>query len=161
MIYSRKPRDVDYKPATLEKYKQKYGDNNVKLGTLGPDLDDENLLMKRAVQEKVKQFSKELHRINCKRQAAAPQAKEQAKPEVKSDARSKALEFAKQHVPRPKADARPAPSEKKHREAPSENPNEAELAMADWEEIRWREQRHFEDMDKVHHIRECLAQLGC
>lgn len=160
LIYSKKPRDVDYTPATIEAYKQKYGDNNVKLGSLGPDLDDEGLLLKRAVQEKVKQFSKELHRINCKRQAAAPQPKGQAKVEAKSDARSKALEFAKQHVPRPKADARPAPAEKKSREAPPENSGEAELAMADWEEIRWREQRHFDDIDKVRQIRECLAQLG-
>lgn len=39
---------------------------------LGPDLDDEDLLMKRAIQEKVKQFSRELHRVNKHRATKAP-----------------------------------------------------------------------------------------
>merc|ERR1719357_925506 len=57
--------------------------------------------MKRAVQEKMKEFSKELHRINKQRQAQTG-AKTQPKP---PNARAKALEFAK-NVPKPKAESK-------------------------------------------------------
>ncbi|CAK9006182.1 Hypothetical protein SCF082_LOCUS8942 [Durusdinium trenchii] len=71
---SKKPRvPIDYTPATLEEYKQRFGNkaDYSELGRLGPDLDDENLLMKRAIQEKVKQFSRELHRVNKHRAGKA------------------------------------------------------------------------------------------
>eukprot|EP00439_Symbiodinium_sp_Y106_P039201 s588_g4.t2 len=91
---SKKPRvPVEYTPATVEEYKQRFGGNAEysELGHLGPDLDDEGLLMKRAIQEKVKQFSRELHRVNKQRAERAPLPKQpQPKPEPKSTARAKA-----------------------------------------------------------------------
>jgi len=147
---SRKPRVVEYTPATVEGYKQKYG-QEVKLGVLGPDLDDERLLMKKAVAEKVKQFSKELHRVNRHRSASVP-AKPPPKAEPKPTARSKALEFAKE-LPKP----RPKPKEKQA-EAPKA-PTEADLQRADLEEIRQREIQHFEDVARAGQIKDFLKQL--
>ncbi|CAL1162572.1 unnamed protein product [Cladocopium goreaui] len=62
-----------YTPATLDEYKQRFGSkaDYAELGRLGPDLDDEDLLMKRAIQEKVKEFSRELHRVNKHRAGKA------------------------------------------------------------------------------------------
>jgi len=157
-------REVEYTPATLAEYKEKYGAKGEKMemGHLGPDLDDEGLLMKRAVQEKMKEFSKELHRINKHRQTSSG-PKPQAKPEApKLNARAKALEFAK-NVPRPKlepkaqvlVDGKPLPP--------------ADLRCADVVEkaeggdceadlIR-REQKHLEDAEKAAQIKEFLKRM--
>lgn len=105
LFFSRKPREVEFQPATLEEYKSKGYDRKelVELKHLGPDLDDEALLVKKAVQERMKQFSKELHKVNRQRlQAQAKLPKPDPKPEPpKANARAKALEFAR-HVPKPK-----------------------------------------------------------
>merc|ERR1711871_449791 len=72
LFFSRKPREVDYTPASVDEFKQKYVNKEYsELGKLGPDLDDDELLMKRAIQEKKKQFSKELQKINRQRAEAA------------------------------------------------------------------------------------------
>eukprot|EP00435_Cladocopium_sp_Y103_P073603 s16_g44.t1 len=83
---------VEYTPATLEEYKQRFGGkaDYSELGRLGPDLDDEDLLMKRAIQEKVKEFSRELHRVN-KHRAAKAQPKHEPKADPKPTARAKVL----------------------------------------------------------------------
>lgn len=158
-IVSKKPRaPVDFTPATVDAYKQKYGaakPDKSELGHLGPDLDDDNLLMKKAVQSKVKEFSKELHRINRQRsQAAAEKLKPAPKPEPKSNARSKALEYA-QNVPKPKVQAQPKVVVTS---SPTKTSEEAQNEL-DWEDIRCREQQHFEDVAKVVQVKEFLAKL--
>lgn len=158
-LANRKPRIVEYMPATVEEYKQKYG-QEVKLGALGPDLDDESLLMKRAVQEKVKQFSKELHRINRQRISAVPMKNQQSKAEPKPTARSKALEFAKE-LPKPKQ--KPSSMDKAEKKTLAaelqRSLSEANVDAADWDEIRQREKQHFEDVSKVEQIKLFLSQL--
>lgn len=158
LFFSKKPRDVDYQPASLEDFKQKgYGKKEYSeiKPTLGPDLDDEDLLMKRAVQEKKKQFSKELQRINRHR-IASREPKVEPKPEPKPNARSKAQEFAK-NVPKPKppSAARPPP-ERKAKEAKEAEPAQDQ---ADWDEIQRREQQHFADVLRVKDIKDYLTQL--
>mmetsp|Transcript_898 Transcript_898/g.2491 ORF Transcript_898/g.2491 Transcript_898/m.2491 type:complete len:179 (-) Transcript_898:262-798(-) len=158
-----KRADVDVTPITVEEYKEKYGEKGEKqdMGRLGPDLDDESLLMKKAVQEKVKQFSKELHRINRQRQEQV-KPKPQAKPEPKPNARAKALEFA-QNVPKPK----PVPKPQLVVDKGGHLTGAAARASAvvteerdDLEEIRRREKQHFEDVAKVAQIREFLSSLA-
>jgi hypothetical protein len=159
LIYSKKPRAVEYTPATLETYKQKYADGNPMSLSRGPDVDDENLLKKKATQEKVKQFSKELAKVNHRRavQASALSAQQlEARAESKPTARSKALEFAKK-VPKPK----PAPKlalivDPQPTISSSEAPNDA-----DWEKVRELEERHFHDKERVERIREYMSQMAC
>eukprot|EP00930_Biecheleria_cincta_P048439 TRINITY_DN3374_c0_g1_i2.p1 TRINITY_DN3374_c0_g1~~TRINITY_DN3374_c0_g1_i2.p1 ORF type:complete len:795 (+),score=189.64 TRINITY_DN3374_c0_g1_i2:126-2510(+) len=158
-VVSKKPRaPVDYTPATVDAYKQKYGaakPDKSELGHLGPDLDDDNLLMKKAVQNKVKEFSKELHRINRQRSLAANEKPKSApKPEPKSTARSKALEYA-QNIPKPKVQAQPKVVVTS---SPTKTSGEVQ-DEADWEDIRRREQQHFEDVTKVVQIKDFLAKL--
>lgn len=167
LFFSRKPREVDYTPASLESYKQKGYDKKEysSLKTLGPDLDDENLLMKKAEKEKMKQFSKELQRVNKTRsEAAAARGTQNAepRPEPKPTARAKALEFAK-HLPKPKPEVRPLEVRKPREavpEATQKAPSEADKIQADWDEIRRREKQHFDDIVKVQGIREFLNQLA-
>jgi len=174
-LAGRKPRAVDFTPATVSDYQQRFGGQEYsRMGSLGPDLDDDQLLMKRAVQEKVKQFSKELHRINHQRSVAAPAPKPAPKPEPKPTARSKALEFAKQ-LPKPKPSAPQSAGVPSHREGKGEiegtgggrkdreqkeQEKEAELDRADWEEIRRRERQHFEDVARVDVIKELLSRIA-
>lgn len=160
------PRKVEYTMATVEDYKEKYGAKGEmqQLGNLGPDLDDDDLLMKKAMQEKAKQFSKELHRINKHRADKAP-PKPKPKPKVEPTLRDKMSEYAK-NVPKPKVEPRPALLVEKEgpsaaaleqRRKPKEPPTDAQ---ADWEEIRRREKQHFEDVAKVAQIKDFLSQLA-
>merc|ERR1719247_1442851 len=59
LFFSRKPRETEFVPATVDEYKQK-GYANKEYAelkpTLGPDLDDEELLQKKAMQERKKEF---------------------------------------------------------------------------------------------------------
>lgn len=169
LFFSRRPRDVEYTPATVDEYKQKFDKKEYgKLGSLGPDLDDDNLLVKKAVQEKVKQFSKELQRVNRHRSESRDremQPRAEPKPaEPKPNARAKMLEFAKK-VPKPRPDPRAraaAAEEKVAKEAPSEpkGPTEAEKASADLEEICRREKQHFQDVVKVQDVKDFLCRIA-
>lgn len=156
---SKKPRvPVEYTPATVEEYKQRFGGNAEysELGHLGPDLDDEGLLMKRAIQEKVKQFSRELHRVNKQRAERAPLPKQpQPKPEPKSTARAKAREFAK-NIPKPKL----APKQVVVTATKMEEEEEVVQEATDWEEIRRRERQHMEDAAKVAQVKDFLERLA-
>lgn len=168
LFFSRKPRDVDYTPASLDEYKQRYGKKGEKesLGRLGPDLDDDNLLMKKAVQEKVKQFSKELHRINKQRSSSegpvkqgvdAMEEKEKKRRREKAEkenTRAKAIEYSKarsktQQEPKPRPKPPPLPK----------GPSEADKEAAEWEEIERREARHLEDVEKVREIQAFISQI--
>lgn len=154
---------VEYTPATVEEYKQRFGAKGeyTELGHLGPDLDDERVLMKRALQEKVKHFSRELHRVNRQRATAAAvvgSAKPpMPKPEPKPTSRAKALEFAK-NVPKPKAIVRQLEGLPKAPPSPKLS-EEAEAERADWDEIRQREKQHFEDLARVAQIKDFVNQL--
>jgi len=162
----RKPRIVDYTPATVEGYKQKYGQEAKIAKSLGPDLDDESLLVKKAVHEKVKQFSKELHKVNKQRTSAAPPRAPPPKPELKPSARSKALEFAKE-VPKPRK-SKSEKNEKKTAAATAaaaepekrKSSERTEADLASWDEIRQREKQHFEDVVRVGQIKDILSQLA-
>lgn len=168
LFFSKKPRDVDYVPASLDDFKQKgYAKKEIaQLGKLGPDLDDDQLLMKRAIQEKKKQFSKELQRVNRQRMsvaAASKDAKPEPKPEPKATARAKAQEFAR-NLPKPKPPqaAKPATLERKPKEADNRvdhSSKEAARDQADWDEIRRREKQHFDDVLRVKDIKDFLSQL--
>merc|ERR1719359_2059489 len=100
--------------------------------------------MKRAVQEKKKQFSKELQQINKQRHSSnRKEAKPEPKPEPKATARAKAQEFAR-NVPKPKPPqaAKPATLERRPKEADNRvdhSSKEAARDQADWDEIRRRE----------------------
>lgn len=160
LTVSKKPRsNVEYTPATVVEYKHKYGEKGEysEMGSLGPDLDDEQLLLKRAMQERVKQFSKELLKVNRHRNVAAPpKLPTPAKIDPKVSARAKAMEFAK-HVPKPKE--KPKVTEVTTR-VPSEPADaDAEQERLDLEEIRRREQQHFEDTEHVKNIKEFLNLL--
>lgn len=162
LFFSRKPREIDFVPGSLDDFKQKgYGKKEIDhLGKLGPDLDDDELLMKKAVREKKTQFSKELQKINRQRMetAARKEPKLEPRPEPKPTARAKAQEFARK-VPKPKLPqaAKPHPVERKPQEVDADK--EAEKERLDWDEIRRREKQHFEDVLRVKEIKSFLAQL--
>lgn len=158
-------RQVDFTPATVDEYKAKYGAKGEvqEMGVLGPDLDDEALLMKKAMKEKVNQFSKELGRVNRTRVEKAP-ARPKPKPKAEPTTRDKMLEFAK-NVPKPKPEPRPALVVDKQTASPSEirqraKDSQLEEKQDDWEEIRRREKQHFEDVAKVEEIKAFMRQLN-
>merc|ERR1712166_1174614 len=64
---TRQPRAaVDYKPYTYTEYKTNCQPGKwEKLGTLGPDLQDEELLNKRAQKERLKDYSSQLRKYNA------------------------------------------------------------------------------------------------
>lgn len=156
--FSRKPRPVDFAPATLDEYKNKYGEKGAKqeLGKLGADLDDEELQLKKAVQMRTKQYCAAVHAVNRERSlSSGPPRKAEPKPEPKSNARAKAAEFAKNiPKPAPKPKAEPSPSETRKPEV--RGPSPEDLARADLEEIAQREQQHFADLARVRQIKEFL-----
>ncbi|CAE8624864.1 unnamed protein product, partial [Polarella glacialis] len=103
----------------------------------------------------VKQFSKELKRINTQRSTAVV-PKPPPKPEPKVNSRAKALEFA-QNIPRPKL----KPNQAKAAPAVPDASKDAdrEKDIADWEEIRRRIKQHDEDVAKVAEVKEFLNRL--
>mmetsp|Transcript_132389 Transcript_132389/g.300940 ORF Transcript_132389/g.300940 Transcript_132389/m.300940 type:complete len:594 (+) Transcript_132389:58-1839(+) len=117
LYFSKQPRQVEWKPKTLDDYKQQNPSKYYQLGKLGPDLDDDELIMKKVKAEQVKYFSKQLREVNRQRAAAAPKKEGKDKPSVvakakqeAADARQRRLEFAKQ-VPKPKPRPRLEPRE--------------------------------------------------
>jgi len=144
---------VEYTPATVEEYKQRFGNKAEvsELGRFGPDLDDEDLLMKRAIQEKVKQFSRELHRVN-KHRAAKAQPKPEPKAESKPTARAKAMQFAK-NIPKPKL----LPP-KQVLVSPTNAVEEDQ--DAEWEDLRRRERQHLEDVARIAEVKQLLERLA-
>lgn len=164
LFFSKKPRDVDYTPATVEEYRQKFSNKDYSLGSLGPDLDDEGLLMKKAMQEKVKQFSKELHRVNKSRSEAVKEQPPKAEPKAdpKMNARLKALEFAKK-IPKPKLEPRLLYDRggKRASQGAERVPEEVvwEDAARENEDIRRRQRQHEEDKRKVANIKRFLEEM--
>eukprot|EP00602_Paraphysomonas_sp_CaronLab_P008651 CAMPEP_0185036958 /NCGR_PEP_ID=MMETSP1103-20130426/30731_1 /TAXON_ID=36769 /ORGANISM="Paraphysomonas bandaiensis, Strain Caron Lab Isolate" /LENGTH=349 /DNA_ID=CAMNT_0027574733 /DNA_START=203 /DNA_END=1252 /DNA_ORIENTATION=+ len=100
LYFERQPRDVNYKPYTLQDYKKIKPQNYVELGKLKPDLNTEELVAKRANAERIKEFSKNLHHYN---KQAMPRRDQSAEDKKKKEVsrREKALQFA-QNIPKPK-----------------------------------------------------------
>ena len=103
-----------YTPKSLDEYLRNKPKDYVELGKLGPDLDADELVEKRANAARVRHFSEQLRRVNAKEVKRRPDGgrpKPAPKPErEKAKAqRQRALEFAK-NVPKPKVKARPAPT---------------------------------------------------
>lgn len=148
---------VEYTPATLEEYKQRFGGkaDYSELGRLGPDLDDEDLLMKRAIQEKVKEFSRELHRVN-KHRAAKAQPKHEPKADPKPTARAKAMQFAK-NIPKPKL--LPPKQVLVTPTKPLEE-DQARQEAVEWEDLRRRERQHLEDVARIAEVKQLLERLA-
>lgn len=160
-------REVDYTPATLEEFKEKFGPKGEtsELGHLGPDLDDDDLLYKKAMQERMKQFSKELLSVNRQRiSSSLANPKDTApKPEPKPTARAKALEFAKR-VPKPKVEPRPSLVVESKAPADVQKPHNGARPSVDdvghFYDLEQRERQHYEDVVKVEKIKEFISQIA-
>ena len=143
----------DFKPYTLKDYKQKKPKEYWNLGTLGPDLDVDELAEKRAAKNKVKALSKEIRAKN--RASARPVNANAPKAEKAMSARQKALLYAK-HVPKP-AVAKPTVvlTDQVTDERAHELPGEA--ALTELEEL---EIQHRQDQDAVEAIRREFMKIG-
>ncbi|OWZ23744.1 hypothetical protein PHMEG_0001311 [Phytophthora megakarya] len=100
LAFSRKARTVQYEPCKLSQYKKEKPDGYYELGKLQPDLNTDELVEKRAKNERIKAFSQNLRTINKNAQTKKPveTRTEQNKPK---STREKGLAFAKR-VPRPR-----------------------------------------------------------
>lgn len=98
LAYSKKARSVQYEPCTLNEYKRTSNDKYYELGKLQPNLNDTELLAKRANQERIKAFSKSLRTIN--QQSSTNSRAVKVEPSKVPSARAKALAFAKA-IPKP------------------------------------------------------------
>jgi hypothetical protein len=97
LFFSKKPREVDFCPSNLQQYQKKYAGKKDKITSLGPDLESEELLIKKAKQAQIQAFSAHLREINRRRIEShdAPRSK----PKEPSK-RQRAIEFANS-VPKP------------------------------------------------------------
>ena len=103
LLFSKKPRKVAYKPK-----QSPLSSVPIELGKLGPDLDSDDLLYKKAVSLRVKDFSAQLREVNRRRTAFTSRScaeksqplQVQEKPQTK---RERMNSFA---VPKPKAASR-------------------------------------------------------
>lgn len=103
LAFSRKARPVQFEPCKLSQYKKEKPDGYYELGKLQPDLNTDELVEKRAKNERIKAFSANLRNINKGAQAKKPPTdarQDQAGTKPKST-REKALAFAKR-VPKPR-----------------------------------------------------------
>jgi len=109
LFFSKKARPVNYKPCTLDQYKREKPAGWVELGKLQPDLNQPELVAKRANAARVKEFSKHLNNFNkshMKKNTSSVQPKQdwaQPKPsEEDVSKRVRAKQFASK-IPRPRA----------------------------------------------------------
>lgn len=108
LYFSKLPREVEYKPYTLEQYKLIKPAEYVEISKMKPDLNSDELIAKRANAERIKEFSKNLRNFNSQmigNQQKLPSGSESheidnAKKKMLS-ARERALQFAK-NIPKPK-----------------------------------------------------------
>eukprot|EP00903_Cladosiphon_okamuranus_P009060 g8661.t1 len=104
LLFSKKARQVEYKPCTLKEYRESKPTGYVELGKLQPDLYTDELVAKRANAERIKEFSANLRKINSGLTAAARRStanNRAARKEPAQDSRSKGLAFASR-IPLPK-----------------------------------------------------------
>lgn len=149
---ARKP--VDYQPYTLQDYKNNCQPGKwEKLGCLGPDLQDEELLNKRAQKDRLKDYSEKLRKVNAEAieddvfSRPASIKKEPPKPKSKTEL---AREYAAK-VPKPKIKV------KKHEEEWDDEVEFAELKpLTHLEQL---ENRHRQDQAAVESIRKQLGAM--
>lgn len=109
LFYTKQPRHVEFKPYTLQQYKMIKPKEYVELGKLKPDLNTDELIAKRKNLDRIKEFSKQLRQVNADmltQQPKLPSASEQNDLQIARNkyesTRQRALEFAKNNVPKPK-----------------------------------------------------------
>jgi hypothetical protein len=90
LYYSRQPRPTLYRPHTLKEYKAI--NVPVKLGGLGPDLQNEKLLEKKATADRTRQYAKSISQVNSVKIKSTPKIVKK-EPE-KISKRQRAMEFA-------------------------------------------------------------------
>ncbi|CBN75064.1 conserved unknown protein [Ectocarpus siliculosus] len=102
LLFSKKARQVDYKPCTLKEYREAKPTGYVELGKLQPDLYTDELVAKRANAERIKEFSTNLRKINSDTAAARGDGDRRPRPKKKDqDSRTRALAFARK-IPLPR-----------------------------------------------------------
>ncbi|GMF43392.1 unnamed protein product [Phytophthora fragariaefolia] len=103
LAFSRKARPVQYEPCKLSQYKKEKPDGYYELGKLQPDLNTDELVEKRAKNERIKAFSQNLRVINKNAQVKAlVESTNEQKPTTKpKSTREKGLAFARR-VPKPR-----------------------------------------------------------
>ncbi|CAM9945098.1 unnamed protein product [Ectocarpus fasciculatus] len=102
LLFSKKARQVDYKPCTLKEYREAKPTGYVELGKLQPDLYTDELVAKRANAERIKEFSTNLRKINSDTAAARGDSDRRRRPKKKDqDSRTRALAFARK-IPLPR-----------------------------------------------------------
>ncbi|EEY58561.1 uncharacterized protein PITG_10651 [Phytophthora infestans T30-4] len=107
LAFSRKARTVQYEPCKLAQYKKEKPDGYYELGKLQPDLNTDELVEKRAKNDRIKAFSQNLRTINKNTQSKKPvdATKEQLANAKPRSSREKGLAFAKR-VPKPRLSQR-------------------------------------------------------
>ncbi|KAF4318922.1 hypothetical protein BBO99_00006926 [Phytophthora kernoviae] len=107
LAFSRKARPVQFEPCKLSQYKKEKPDGYYELGKLQPDLNTDELVEKRAKNERIKAFSQNLRTINKNVQSKKPaeSSNEQAAITKPKSTREKGLAFAKR-VPKPRPSQR-------------------------------------------------------
>jgi len=159
LLFSKKPREVQWQPKTLQEYQKERQKWEAKMTPLGADLENEDLLAKKARAEKIRQFSAGLRQVNLARQPRQPAEKtpSQKEPSPAHAARQRIADFAK-NVPkpklRPKPIAEPAPAE-----APEPAPEPKEAARALSEEVAVLLGRHDSERAAAAKIRERLRLM--
>jgi hypothetical protein len=158
LLFSKKPREVAWQPKSLSDYKDKVkpeGAKLRKLGSLGADLDNEDLLVKKARAEKIRQFGVCLRQVNADRERGKPTDKSKShEPTAAQLKQQRVQEFAK-NVPKPKQKPRtrdpPTPSSVQEEEEPEPDIEE---------EVTRLLSRHDEDRAAAARIRSQLALMG-
>lgn len=117
LYFSKKARQVNYQPKTLAEYKSQKTDKYYELGTLPPDLNRDDLVEKRKVVDKMKQYGEEMSKLNRQKLSQNPPKQKQPAPKEKSN-REKALEFAK-NIPKPVVKPKSKPAQKESLSPPA------------------------------------------
>jgi hypothetical protein len=153
LYYSRKPRPVQYKPYTASDYRNI--NVPVKLGSLGPDLLNEELQERHEKAQRMREYARGVNAYNLTSTSStkkAPPPQERSRP-VEKTAREKAMEFAK-NVPRPKVKRRDGDgdynSSGEFRLPPSRDLMQGDEMMSELEKL---EAQHDADVDAVEAIR--------
>ncbi len=160
LYYSKAPRQVDYKPGTLNSYVASKPKEYVEIKKSKPDLNTDELKAKRANAARVKEFSKKLTEYNkqaFREQRKLPSSKEMSAMSIaksKYDSkREKMLEFARQ-IPKPK----PKPIDEKEEFEHGYMTREDEFGMSYEAAMRMQEleAKHAQSQARVDSIKRAL-----
>mmetsp|Transcript_18503 Transcript_18503/g.46554 ORF Transcript_18503/g.46554 Transcript_18503/m.46554 type:complete len:249 (+) Transcript_18503:469-1215(+) len=145
LAYSKQPRNVDYTPYTLNDYQRMKPEKYFELGSLGPDLESNELREKKERQHMVKEFSKNLRKTNLQAIADAPPPRYQEPTPKEKSNREKALEFAAR-IPKPKV--------KRQDSGEFDEGRDEDEPLS---ELELLEERHAQAVDEVNRIRKELG----